>query len=413
MVKFLLKVYSTSALAPVCDLLLAYYLFKRLTVEDVGIYSELSAYLVLALVLLDGQLSVLLVRICGGKGERFLLGLKSVVGQRVNAIALGVLVIFAGALIHSGYISLYLMIAGIALLTVADSTLVTYFRVKLSNSVANFFVGLNGLLRLIGALTFTVFFELNILSFTIGILIAKIVYFTIVCCVVIPKVRKEKKSSETRLSLLEGIEQGSYMTASALSAAENRLDWFIIGALLGPKQLATYVLGNKVFEVSKMVVGIGMTNVFPHLSHNNEARGFYVGMFSIVMVMAVAVSLVANTIESHFGTEKYFGAAGVIVLFMLVSPLSALVGFIYQQAMLINRYRAFLYSSALAVMLQAVINYVFIPVYGIFVAPLSMGTSWALIIFGAFFYIPNINKPACLCVIGISALLSTYCIRSM
>jgi O-antigen/teichoic acid export membrane protein len=379
----------------------------------VGIYSQLSAYLIFALVFFDGQLSTLLIRICGGKGNRFVLALKSVVSQRANALAFGVLLVFIGFFIQSEFICLYIMMTVISLLSVADTTLLSYLRVQLRNSLANLINGLNGILRLLGVFVVTSIYELNILFFVIGLLIAKFIYFIVVFWLVFPKLKKEKKTSKTAVSLLDGIEQRSFMVASGISAIENRIDWFIIGLLIGPKQLAVYALANKVFEFSKMVIGIGMTNIFPHLSYKNNAGGFYIGIITVSILIAISLIFSATAIENHFGVDKYAGVANVIILFMMASPLSVCVGFIYQQAILINRYQIFLLTSILAISIQTLLNFLYIPVYGLIVGPLAMGASWIFMILMALFYVPSISKLQSGAVIGICALLSAFFMRSI
>jgi O-antigen/teichoic acid export membrane protein len=373
----LIKSYFIGVFTILFDILFYYIFFKEFDQTVVGIYSDAISYAMVILLFVDASSVQMLIR----RGVQFGAVTKGYVGLlykiKKKYILLGVF-IYALTVIATEKISfLYIIILLYMLINYVDTVYVNLFRVYSKQNISNIFLLINSIFKFSVFIIIIQFFEVTVNVLVIGLLVSKLCYILLIYLYVLInnfQFITEDTPEENVISEQKSVRD--FTLISFTSFIENRLDWLLIGYFFSPVQLALYALSNKVFEITRSLTGIGLTNIYPLLcASNNRASKYYKVIFSGSLIIFVIIYFNIDTIIFSFN-QDYIEAVSLIKYFMLVAPLSVLVGISYQYMLVHKLENKILKISYISILIQSIINLFLLEQFGIKIAIFSMSIMW-------------------------------------
>jgi O-antigen/teichoic acid export membrane protein len=163
----------------------------------------------------------------------------------------------------------------------------------------------------------------------------------------------------------------------------------MIGSMLGNREVGIYAVAVKLVEVWYFIPGIICSSLFPAIVnakkagvdiYKNRLKKFYILMFVIPMVMAIPISILAKPIIHIMFGNGYLESVGVLQIYIW-SSIGLFLGWaVNQYLMSENSVKTIFWLNFLAMIVNIILNLIFIPTFGI------IGSAWATLF--SYFVVP-------------------------
>ncbi len=179
------------------------------------------------------------------------------------------------------------------------------------------------------------------------------------------------------------------MLASAASFIYLKIDQVMIGSMLGNYNVGIYAVAVKLVEVWYFIPIIICSSLFPAILnakkagieiYKNRLKNFYILMALIPIAMAIPITLLAKPIIQILFGSGYLESIPILRIYIWSSLglfLSMAVG---QYLMSENLVKIIFISNLIAMLINVILNLIFIPMFGI------TGSAWATLI--SYFILP-------------------------
>ena len=173
------------------------------------------------------------------------------------------------------------------------------------------------------------------------------------------------------------------MLASAAWFISLKIDQVMIGSMLGNYKVGIYAAAVKLVEVWYFVPGIIGTALLPAIInakitdeklYKNRLKNFYLLMTVIPIAMAVPISLFAKPIIQILFGSGYLESISILRIYIWSSIGIFLGNATYQYLISENFIKTVFWLNLLAMIINIILNLIFIPIYGI------IGSAWATLI---------------------------------
>ena len=170
------------------------------------------------------------------------------------------------------------------------------------------------------------------------------------------------------------------MLASAAGFITLKIDQVIIGSLLGNHEVGIYAAAVKLVEIWYFVPGIICTALFPAIInakktnikiYQSRLKNFYLLMFIIPILMAIPVSLLSKPIIHIIFGSGYIESVGILRIYIWSSVGLFLGWAVGQYLMSEDLVKTIFWLNFLSMIINIVLNFIFIPKFGI------IGSAWA------------------------------------
>ena len=190
------------------------------------------------------------------------------------------------------------------------------------------------------------------------------------------------------------------MLASAASFIYLKIDQVMIGSMLDNYNVGIYAVAVKLVEIWYFIPIIICSSLFPAIVnakkagieiYKNRLNNFYILMAVIPIAMAIPITLLAKPIIQILFGSGYLESIPILRIYIWSSLglfLSMAVG---QYLMSENLVKTIFISNFIAMIINVILNFIFIPRYGI------VGSAWATLIsyfilpIGVWIYLKNKN----------------------
>lgn len=173
------------------------------------------------------------------------------------------------------------------------------------------------------------------------------------------------------------------MFASAASFIYLRIDQVMIGALLGNYEVGLYAAAVKLVEIWYFIPGIICTSLFPAIinakktsleMYRRRLKNLYILMTIIPILIAVPITLLAKPIIYILFGSGYLESIGILRVYIWSSVGLFLGWVVYQFLMSENSVKIIFWLNLLAMIVNIILNLIFIPAFGL------LGAAWATLI---------------------------------
>jgi O-antigen/teichoic acid export membrane protein len=157
----------------------------------------------------------------------------------------------------------------------------------------------------------------------------------------------------------------------------------MIGSMLGTYKVGIYAAAVKLVEVWYFVPGIICTALFPAIInakktsvdlYRNRLKNFYILMAIIPIIMAIPITLLAKPIIQIIFGNGYLESVLILKIYIW-SSIGLFLGWaVGQYLMSENMVKTIFGLNLLAMILNIILNLIFIPMFGI------IGSAWATFI---------------------------------
>ena len=168
-----------------------------------------------------------------------------------------------------------------------------------------------------------------------------------------------------------------------------KIDQVMIGSMLGNYEVGIYAAAVKLVEAWYFIPGIIATALFPAIInakkvgveiYKSRLKNFYILMAIIPIAMAIPITLLAKPIIQVVFGHSYIESIPVLKVYIW-SSLGLFLTYAVGQYLLSENLVKFIFvSNVLAMIVNIVLNVIFIPIFGI------IGSAWATLI--SYFVIP-------------------------
>ena len=159
----------------------------------------------------------------------------------------------------------------------------------------------------------------------------------------------------------------------ALNVAQLRLDWLLVSSLISTIALANYSIAVRISEFGSLMAGVWARTSFPWISASDakeEGRELHLSLLRRAFILfscalGMAIAFVANPLLSLFFAGKYAASHDIVTVVSLGIPLFMLN--LYYLYDFVAGHREQLYNIILVVatVVQASLNIVLLPRYGV------------------------------------------------
>lgn len=375
--------YVATGIAQACEVGYNYLLYKSFSVSEIGLLSWAAALILFFNVAVDMGVEPILIRRFGKADLSLARAFKATFllrGPLIIIAAAFLTSFFASGRLGAGEYWMLLLIGGQILFNVSDGVSKAWLRANGRQTTTNFVSALLGALKL-GAIVFLTYRQKSTIYDLLGSLlviraVGSLVAFQIAASLDGPgREGNAEGLLRTTLNLLKaGVVIGAI---SALTAAQNRLDWLLVSRFISTEALATYSLANKFYEISQVVVGVAVTTIYPWLCRATaDNEGLYSILLRVIVVGGVmlgvgGVVLAPPLIGALFG-DKYAGIDTPVQILMLAVGFMAASGVLYTLALARGRERPLLVIAIVTTTVQFACNWWLIPKLGVAGAALGM-----------------------------------------
>lgn len=173
------------------------------------------------------------------------------------------------------------------------------------------------------------------------------------------------------------------MLASAASFIYVRIDQVIIGYLSGNREVGIYAAAVKLVEVWYFIPGIICGSLFPAIVnakitgqavYKSRLRKFYILMVIIPFLIAIPMTLLAKPIIFILFGSEYMASVNILRIYIWSSIGLFLGTAMSQYLMSENLVKTIFWLSLSAMIVNIVLNFIFIPIWGL------QGAAWATLI---------------------------------
>jgi O-antigen/teichoic acid export membrane protein len=173
------------------------------------------------------------------------------------------------------------------------------------------------------------------------------------------------------------------MLASAAGFVSLKIDQVIIGQMLGSYRVGIYAAAVRPVEILYFIPGIICTSLFPAIInakktsvelYKNRLKNFYILMTVTPIVIAIIVTLLAKPIIIVLFGNGYLESIIILKIYVWSNIGLFLAGAITQYLMSENLIKTIFSLNILAMIINIILNLIFIPMYGI------IGSAWATLV---------------------------------
>lgn len=173
------------------------------------------------------------------------------------------------------------------------------------------------------------------------------------------------------------------MLASAAGFITLRIDQVMIGSMLGNREVGIYAVGVKLVEVWYFIPGIISTALFPAIInakktgvelYKKRLKNFYILMVLLPVLMAIPITLLAKPIISIMFGAGYLEAIPVLKIYIWSSVGLFLGSAAGSYLMAENKVKTIFILNLSAMIINIILNFIFIPIWGI------IGSAYATLI---------------------------------
>lgn len=183
------------------------------------------------------------------------------------------------------------------------------------------------------------------------------------------------------------------MLASAAGFITIKIDQVLIGQMLGNREVGIYAAAVKLVEVWYFIPGIICTALFPAIlnakktseeSYKRRLKNFYVLMFLIPVLMAIPITLLAKPIIQILFGSGYLESV-IILRIYIWSSIGFFLGWaVIQYLMSENLIKTIFWLNLCAMIVNIVLNLIFIPIWGIAGSAYATLISYMILPIGVF-----------------------------
>lgn len=173
------------------------------------------------------------------------------------------------------------------------------------------------------------------------------------------------------------------MLAGAASFIYLRIDQVMIGSLLGNHEVGIYAAAVKLVEVWYFIPGIICGSLFPAIinakktsegMYKNRLNNFYILMFIIPISMAIPITLLSKPIIHVLFGSGYLESIPILRIYIWSSVGLFMGSAVSQYLMSENMIKTIFLLNFMAMILNIVLNFIFIPIFGL------IGSAYATLI---------------------------------
>ncbi len=173
------------------------------------------------------------------------------------------------------------------------------------------------------------------------------------------------------------------MLASAAGFIALKIDQVMIGSMLGNREVGLYAAAVKLVEVWYFVPGIICGSLFPAIVnakktsmklYQNRLKNLYILMTIIPILMAIPVTLLAKPVIHFMFGNGYLESVNVLRIYIWSSVGLFLGWAVGQYLMTENLVKTIFWLNIISMILNIILNFIFIPMFGI------IGSAWATLI---------------------------------
>lgn len=173
------------------------------------------------------------------------------------------------------------------------------------------------------------------------------------------------------------------MLASAAGAIYLKIDQVMVGHMLGNKEVGFYAAAVKLVEIWYFVPGIICASLFPAIInakkisnslYSQRLKNLYVLMLAISISMATPIALLSKPIIIFLFGSGYLESVGILRIYIWSSVGLFLGVAITQYLMSENLVKIIFWLNVFVMVVNIVLNLIFIPKFGI------LGAAWATLI---------------------------------
>lgn len=155
-----------------------------------------------------------------------------------------------------------------------------------------------------------------------------------------------------------------------LTVLQNRLDWLMVSYFLSKEALGQYSMANKCYEVAMTLVGLAVASAFPWMCRVRGQHSAGLGVFlKGVLVgggfLALAGALIGPEVLRLLWGQKYAAGEVAIRLLLLGAVVAIFDTLAYHLLLAKGSERFILVATIVATALQAALNVLLIPRWGI------------------------------------------------
>lgn len=184
------------------------------------------------------------------------------------------------------------------------------------------------------------------------------------------------------------------MLASAAGFISLKIDQVMIGSMLNNHEVGIYAAAVKLVEVWYFIPGIICGSLFPAIinakktsveMYRKRLKNFYILMFIIPVVMAIPITLLAKPIIQVLFGGGYFESIIILKIYIWSSIGLFLSMAVSQYLMSENLVKTIFWLNLCAMIINIILNFIFIPIFGIKGSAYATLISYAILPFGVCF----------------------------
>ena len=173
------------------------------------------------------------------------------------------------------------------------------------------------------------------------------------------------------------------MLASAAGFIYLRIDQVIIGSLLGSYEVGLYAVAVKLVEVWYFIPGVICASLFPAIinakknsiqMYKKRLKNLYILVLAISILIAIPITLLAKPIIYILFGSSYHESINILRIYTWSSVGLFLGTAISQYLISENRAKVIFWLNFLAMAVNIILNFIFIPILGL------SGAAWATLI---------------------------------
>ena len=182
------------------------------------------------------------------------------------------------------------------------------------------------------------------------------------------------------------------MLASAAAVIYLKIDQVMIGSMLGNNQVGLYAAAVKLVEVWYFIPGIICASLFPAIvnakktsleMYKRRLKNFYILMLVIPVVIALPVTILAKPIIYILFGSGYLESINILRIYVW-SSVGLFLGWAVGQYLISeNLIKTIFWLNFLAMLVNIILNLVFIPVFGLLGAAWATAISYLIVPLGA------------------------------
>jgi len=184
------------------------------------------------------------------------------------------------------------------------------------------------------------------------------------------------------------------MLASAAGALYLKIDQVMIGAMLGNREVGLYAAAVKLVEVWYFIPGIICASLFPAIINARKngleiyrarLKNLYILLLIIAIAIAVVVTFLSRPITLFLFGDSYLAAVSVLRIYIW-SNLGLFLGTaVYQYLIAEDRIKLIFAVTGAALLANIILNWLFIPKFGLLGAAWATLISYAVVPLGGFY----------------------------